>query len=81
MVPYLNKTEESEFSQFIKNCNLIGYGKTRKDVMNIVESVASSKGVLKKGSISGGWWRRFIQRQNDLVLKKGDSTAYLRMGL
>ena len=26
-----------------------------------------------------GWWRRFIQRQNDLVLRKGDSTAYLRM--
>ena len=41
--------------------------------------MATSKGVLKKGSISGGWWRRFIKRQNDLVLRKGDSTTYLRM--
>ena len=77
--PYLNKTEESELSQFLKKCSSIGYGKTRKDVMSIVGSVASNKGVLKKGCISDGWWRRFIQRQNDLVLRKGDSTAYLRM--
>ena len=64
--PYLNKTEELELSQFLKKCSSIGYGKTRKDVMSIVGSVAINKGVLKKGCIS-------------LVLRKGDSTAYLRM--
>ena len=29
--PYLNKTEESELSQFIKNYNSMGCGKTRKE--------------------------------------------------
>ena len=77
--PYLDKTEEIDLSQFIKRCSSIGYGKTRKDILNIAESVASSKRVLSKGCINGGWWQCFIERQNDLVLRKCDSTAYLRM--
>ena len=29
--------------------------------------------------VSGGWWRRFIERQGDLSLRQGDSTAHVRM--
>ena len=40
---YLIPGEEKEF---VKSCAGLGYGKTRKDVLNIVELVAIEKGVL-----------------------------------
>lgn len=63
----------------------MGYGKTRKDVINIAETyISNSKTVKRKPSkksmISDGWWRQFVERQEGmLVLRKGDSTSFLRM--
>ena len=35
---------------------------------------------MRKQKISDGWWHRFRERQNGLlVLRKGDSTSYLHM--
>ena len=50
----------------------IGYGKTRKQVKVVAESVARER-------ISDGWFRRFLERQPHLCLSKGDSTATVRM--
>ena len=61
---------------FLKECAGIEYGKTRRDVMQIAQSVAEEKGVLKKSRITHGWWSRFLQRQGDLSLRRGDSTAH-----
>ena len=47
--------------------------------MNIVESTARDKGILKKQKISDGWFRRFIKRQSKLTLRKGDCTAFVSM--
>ena len=78
--PYFSDEEESELFVFLKTCSSIGYGKTRRDVMNIAEKYVANKGVLRKGRISDGWWRRFLSRQEgELVLRKGDSTSFLRM--
>ncbi len=68
--PYLCTEEEGELSSFLKTCATVGYGKTRKDVMHIAESVARDKNMLKKGYITHGWWNRFLER---------DSTAHVRM--
>ena len=35
--------------------------------------------MLKKDCISHGWWSRFLERQGDLSLRRGDSTAHVRM--
>ena len=44
------------------------------------EKYVANKGVLRKGRISDGWWRRFLSRQEgELVFRKGDSTSFLRM--
>ena len=52
----------------------------RKDILNITESYASQKGVLRKESgITQGWWRSFRDRQADLSLRRGDGTANVRM--
>lgn len=76
---YLNSTEERELGLFLKECAGIGYGKTRRDVMQIAQSVAAEKGVLRKSRITHGWWSRFLERQGNLCLRKGDSTAHSRM--
>ena len=79
--PYFSKEEEAEISTFLQKCSVMGYGKTRRDVLNISEGFAVKKGIqLKKEHISDGWWRRFKERQDGkLVLRKGDNTSFLRM--
>ena len=74
--PYL---KEKELGTYLKHCAKIGYGKTRRDVLGLVQTVASEKGVLRSSRISQGWWRRFLERQADLSLRQGDSTAHVRM--
>jgi len=43
------------------------------------KSVAQEKGLLKAERISEGWWRRFLERQADLSLRRGDNTAHVSM--
>ena len=57
----------------------MGYGKTRRQVKQIAEAVAKEKGLLRSIRVSDGWWRRFIERQKDLTLRRGDATAHVRM--
>ena len=90
--PYLTQEEEKELGSFLKSCAEVGYGKTRRDVMHIVQRVATDRGVLKGNKLSSGWWRRFLERQPYLSLRRGflerqpylslrrgDSTAHVRM--
>ncbi len=77
--PYLSQTEEKELSNFLIDVAKTGYGKTRKQVKTIVETVARDKGVLKARRVSDGWRRRFLERQPILSLRKGDATANVRM--
>ena len=78
--PYREQSEETELSDYVLQAARIGYGKTRKDVLSIAESVAKSKGMLSAGSrISTGWWTRFLERNPVLSLRRGDSTAGVRM--
>ena len=55
-----------------------GYGKSRRDIKWMAESVVHEK-VLKHMKISDGWYRRFMKRQSHLSLKKADPTANVRM--
>lgn len=77
--PYLTSVEEEELANFLVDVSEAGYGKTKSEVKIIVESVAKEKGVLKKNSLTDGWYRRFIDRQPHLALRKGDATAHVRM--
>jgi len=77
--PYLSPAEEEELGNYLKDCAKMGYGKTRKDVLGIVQSTASDKGLLRSERVTEGWWRRFLERQPKLSLRQGDSTAHIRM--
>ena len=54
-------------------------GAIHRDAMDIAESVAVDKVVLKGEKISDGWWRRFLECQPNLTIQHGDSTAHERM--
>ena len=56
-LPYLNTMEEAEVVQFLSRCASIGYGKSRKEVLSLVQSVLDSKGVQK--TVTNGWWESF----------------------
>ena len=73
---YLTDEEEEELASFLKDCAAVGFGKTRRDVMNIAQSVAEEKGILQGERISEGWWHRFLKRQKQLTLRRGDNTAH-----
>ena len=47
--PYLTWTEEEELVSFLLGCAGIGYPRTRKDVLAIVQDVIDSKGIEKCG--------------------------------
>ena len=57
--PYLQSSEETELACHLLGASSIGLGKTRYEVMRIAEGVARSKGVLRGGRISHGWWDVF----------------------
>jgi len=52
--PYLSTTEESELSKYLLSCSQVGFGKTRREVKCMVESVAKDKGILRFTKISDG---------------------------
>jgi len=56
-----------------------GYGKSRKEFKGLVKKVARDKVVLKKLKVTDGWFKRFLERQPTLSLRKGDATANVRM--
>lgn len=78
--PYLSAEEEAELESYLIQCAKIGYGKSRRQVIAIVRSVAEEKGVLRPSEhVRDGWWRRFIQRHPNVSLRAGDKTGHSRM--
>lgn len=79
--PFLDKQEEKLLTDHLVQVAQLGYGKTRKQVLNTVENVAREKGVLQadRKKLSSGWFRRFMERNPDLSLRRGDATAHVRM--
>ena len=71
--------EEKELSEYLITSAKVGFGKTRRQIKDIAESVAKEKGMLKGERISNGWWRRFLERNPTISLRSGDSTAQVQM--
>lgn len=77
--PFLSRTEETRLCDFLIESANMGYGKTRRQVLSLAENVAREKGLLQGARISTGWWKRFLERQPKLSLRRGDATAHVRM--
>ena len=81
--PYLSNQEEQELVEFLLNCAKMGYGKTRRDVLNIVHATLLKKAEetgeeFLKDKVSQGWWMKFCSRWPQIRLRKGDSFPVAR---
>ena len=65
---YLSDDEEEELVRFLLGCASVGYAKTRKEVLSLVQSQ-----VLRYQSvdrpISHGWWDSFCKRHPNLTIR------------
>ena len=57
-IPYLS-SEENELATFLIECSKIGYGKTKTEILLIVEMTLKKKGRDINFS-SEGWWTNFM---------------------
>ena len=76
--PYLTYQQEETLVSFLMNCAKMGYGKNRKDVLNIAHTTlvrkAEEDGMkFAKDRISQGWWVKFFNRWPQIRLRKGNA--------
>ncbi len=64
---YLSAGEEEELVQFLLRCSSIGYPRTRKEVLCLVQSIVESRGIA--ADVTGGWWESFCRRNPTLTLR------------
>ena len=78
---YLNEVEEKKLLEFLVETAVLGYGRSRGEIIAIVEGTTKKKGTLRKNKISHGWFDSFMKRLPYLSLRKGDATGHDRMML
>ena len=64
---YLSFEEEVELVRFLYGTAQIGHGRTRQEVMAVVERVLHSRGNMKR--VTSGWWTSFTKRHPEVVLR------------
>ena len=64
---YLSLGEEEELVMFLTRCASIGYAKSRKEVIALVQSVLDSRGISR--TVTNGWWESFRRRHPNLTLR------------
>lgn len=74
---YLSNEEESELVRFLIGCSNVGYARSRKQILALVESYLTE---VKGCSISltNGWWEKFKSRHPDLSVRTAERLAYSR---
>ena len=73
---YLTDTEESSLVKFLHKCCSIGFARSKKQVMPLVNEIVQKIG--KARAVSSGWWESFRKRHPDLVLRTAESLSYVR---
>ena len=74
---FLNDDEEEELVSFILGCASIGYSKTIKEILVVVQRTLESRGAHKV--VSYGWWESFRKRHPNLTLRVATSLSKARM--
>ena len=75
---YLNDHEEEELVRFLSGCARIGYGKSKKQVLCLVEAILMKKQGVSSAPVSKGWWESFQKRHPQLTLRCPETLSYAR---
>ena len=73
---YLTDTEENSLVKFLYKCSSIGFARSKKQVIALVNEIMQKKG--KVITVSSGWWESFRKRHPDLVLRTAEPLSYAR---
>lgn len=73
---YLDDEEEAQLVHFALGAAQMGYAKTKKEIMLIVEALLEIKG--KSVQISNGWWEAFRRRHPSITLRSAEKLSYAR---
>ena len=63
----LNDEEEEELVIFLRRCASVGFSKSRKELLALVQAIAEQKGT--QHLVTEGWWNSFIKRHPDVTLR------------
>lgn len=75
-VCYLNDNEEEEIVTFLSSAASMGFARSKKEVLCVVEAILASKGTPR--CISNGWWESFVKRHPQLCLRKAEKVSAAR---
>ena len=73
---YLSVEEEEELTNFLVRTACIGYPRSKKQVLAIVQQCMDSKGMNK--TVSDGWWDRYKERRKELTLRTAIPLSFVR---
>ena len=63
----LTDEQEECLVKFLIRCSIIGYSKSRGDVIHLIQEMCESKGIKHK--VTDGWWSSFSKRHPNLTLR------------
>ena len=72
----LTKEEEERLAVFLVGCASVGYAKSRKEVLNIVQQILYHRG--SEAQVTKGWWDSFKLRHPHLKLRNAEALSYAR---
>ena len=73
--PYLTQDEETKLAEYVIECASVDHRKARAEVMAIAENTARDRKMLRKQKITHGWYEKFMQRQSNLLLHRGNPSS------
>lgn len=74
---YLSDKEEKDLVNFLTGCSKIGFAKSRKEVLAIVQAIVAKK----RGRdiiVTTGWWNSFKKRHPQLTVRTASRLSYVR---
>ena len=73
---YFTTLEEDQLVAHFQNCASIGYGKSRKETLALVQVVVEKKGIVAQ--VLPSWLKSFTNRHPELTLKSGEAISRAR---
>ena len=74
---YLTHDEEEELVSFLTGSSTLGYSRTVKQVIDIVQRIVDKKGI--DVTVSASWWKSFKMRHRDIVLRTPETLTHSRI--
>ena len=74
---YLSPNEEAELATFILGMTSVGYSRTVKQVVDMVQNVVNQKGI--NVTVTCSWWKSFKSRHKELVLRNPETLTHSRL--